>query len=107
MVGVDYGTDPRLVMDLLKQAASSCKDVIQDPFPSAYFQNFGDSALEFRLLFWVHHSVGLSSKSEVMVNITDLFNENDINIPFPIRTLKIEKAGDQDILKDQRSDTDL
>lgn len=107
LVGVDYGSDPRLVMDLLKQAASSYKEVLQDPGPSAYFQNFGDSALEFRLLFWVHHSVGLSSKSEVMVNITDLFNENNINIPFPIRTIKMDGADNQNIIKDPRSDVDL
>lgn len=107
LVGVDYGTDPRLVMDLLKQAALSYNEVLTDPAPTAYFRNFGDSALEFRLLFWVHHSVGLSSKSEVMVNITDLFNQNNINIPFPIRTLKVDNGVDINNTADPRSDADI
>lgn len=106
LVGVDYGTDPRKVMELLEQAAAAYSEVLTDPAPKAFFQNFGDSALEFRLLFWVQYNVGLSSKSEVMVNITDLFNENNINIPFPIRTLKIEKeVGDSSA--DPRTEVDI
>ena len=90
-VGVDYGTDPKLVIKLLKAAAEANVDVQKDPAPAVYFENFGDSSLDFRLLFWVHHSISLSVRSDVMLRVSDILEENNINIPFPIRTLKVDK----------------
>ncbi len=109
-IGVEYGTDPRRVIELLKEATSKIEGVESDPKPSVYFNEFGDFSLNFRLLFWVNNERGLSVRSEVMLAIIDILKENNIVIPFPVRTLKIEesseKAGKKNILKDQRRDVD-
>ena len=106
-VGVDYGTDPRLVIELLKTAAMANIDVQKDPAPSVFFENFGDSSLDFRLLFWVHHSIALSVRSDVMLRVSDILAENNINIPFPIRTLKMEKNVSSDLKIDPRKNENV
>ena len=94
-VGVSYGSDPNIVLELLEKAASSHEDVIMDPAPWALFENFGDSSLSFRLLFWTPYEVGMRTKSAVAVNIFNIFKENGIEIPFPQLDLHVKEKGDE------------
>lgn len=109
-IGVDYGSDPRFIIKLLKEAAEAIPEVQKDPSPSVFFEEFGDSSLNFRLLFWVDYSESLGVRSDVMLRVSDTLRENNINIPFPIRTLKIDREDDtlisSDLLKDPRMDVD-
>ena len=111
LIGVDYGSDPRLIIKLLKEAAVANADVQKDPAPSVYFEEFGDSSLNFRLLFWVHHSLSLGVRSDVMLRVSDTLREHNINIPFPITTLKMDQGVDDlispELLKDPRRDVDI
>lgn len=110
LIGVDYGSDPRQIIKLLTDAALENTDVKRDPAPIALFEEFGDSSLNFRLLFWVHHSIALGVKSDVMLRVSDTMRENNINIPFPIRTLMVDKGEGKtltELLPDQRSDENI
>ena len=51
-VGVAYGTDPEIVIDLMQKVANAHDRVMEKPDPQAYFTDFGDSSLNFRLLAW-------------------------------------------------------
>lgn len=109
LVGVEYGSDPRFIIELLQEAAQMQPDVQKDPAPIAFFIAFGDSSLNFKLLFWVDYSVALIAKSEVMLNISDILRKNEINIPFPIRTLMMGKGNEKqevtgELLKHSRKD---
>ena len=111
-IGVDYGVNPRQVIEFLTEAALANTDVQKDPAPQVYFEEFGDSSLNFRLLFWVHHSISLGVRSDVMLRVSDILRKNNINIPFPITTLKMDDGDRISItsetpIKDQRSDVDL
>jgi small-conductance mechanosensitive channel len=67
------------------------EDVLRDPAPEAYFVSFGDSALKMSLFFWVEEYSGLfGTTDKVNSLIIRRFNENGIEIPFPIRTVIIE-----------------
>ena len=106
-VGVDYGSDPRLIIKLLKEAAEANTNVQKDPAPSVYFVEFGESSLNFRLLFWVHNSISLSTRSDVMLRVSDTLRANNIKIPFPIRTLKVDKdLVSGELIKDPRKTED-
>ena len=48
-VGVEYGTDPDLVRDLLLKVAQESPRVLETPKPIALFEKFADSALVFTL----------------------------------------------------------
>lgn len=89
-VGVAYGSDVQLVKKLLLQAASSHPDVIEIPEPLVLFTDFGDSALNFRVIFTLNDSFKASfPKSDIRFEIDKLFRENNITIPFPQRDIHI------------------
>jgi len=82
-VGVSYGSDPNQVLEILEQVAKENEDTLKDPSPKALFDEFGDSSLNFRLLYWVPYDIGIGTKSDVAIAIFNKFKENDIEIPFP------------------------
>lgn len=89
-VGVAYGSDVELVKKLLLQAATSHPEVIDIPEPVVVFTEFGDSALNFRLIFTLNDSFKATfPKSDIRFEIDRLFRENNITIPFPQRDVHI------------------
>ncbi len=82
-VGVAYGADPNLVLKLLKKVALDNEDILKEPEPRALFDEFGDSSLNFRLLYWVPFESGIGTKSDISIGIYNILAENDIQIPFP------------------------
>ncbi len=88
-VGVAYGTDPEKVLAIMEQIAAEHKDVRKNPAPKAYFLEFGDSSLNFRLLAWVNQDNRLTVESEINVKIKKKLAEAGIEIPFPQRDLHI------------------
>jgi small-conductance mechanosensitive channel len=89
-VGVAYGSDVQLVKKLLLQAASTHESVISEPEPTVIFTEFGDSSLNFKLVFTLSDSFKAQfPKSEIRFEIDRLFRENNVTIPFPQRDIHI------------------
>lgn len=89
-VGVAYGSDVELVRELLIKAANVHKDVLSKPEPIVIFKNFGDSSLDFELIFTLNDSFKAAfPKSDIRFTIDKLFRENKISIPFPQRDVHI------------------
>ncbi|MBU3012656.1 mechanosensitive ion channel family protein [Polaribacter vadi] len=90
--GIEYGADLELVEKLTKQT-------IQDNFNQKeigknvefYYTEFGDSSINFLCRFWVDSQNALQklkAKSNAIIQIKKAFDKENINIPFPIRTLE-------------------
>ncbi len=95
-VGVAYGTDPLRVMEILKECALSHPEVMKDPPPYVWFQEFGNSSVDFRLLFFYpRFSGGMTVRSEVAAAIVQAFEKNNITIPFPQMDVYIKEAMEQ------------
>ena len=94
-VGTAYGSDPNVVLELLKKVAVDHEDVLKDPEPRALFDGFGDSSLDFRLLFWVHFEKGIGVKSDIAIGVYNIFAENNIQIPFPQIDLHVKKEDEE------------
>lgn len=91
-VGVAYGSDVQLVKKLLLQAASTNEDVLHSPEAVVVFTDFGESSLNFKLVFTIGDSFRAQfPKSEIRFEIDRLFRENNISIPFPQRDIHIIK----------------
>lgn len=90
-LGVAYGSDLHLARRLMLEAASAHPACLEDPAPMCVLDNFGDSAVEFRLFFWVGDVAAgrLEPKSDVLFAIVDAFEANAITIPFPQRDVHI------------------
>ncbi|WP_299107218.1 mechanosensitive ion channel domain-containing protein [uncultured Tenacibaculum sp.] len=92
-VGVAYGSDVQLVKKLLIQAATEHPKVLKEPAPLVIFENFGDSSLDFKLIFTLDDSFkAIIPQSEIRFRIDELFREHNISIPFPQRDIHIIKG---------------
>jgi small-conductance mechanosensitive channel len=92
-VGVAYGTDPKLVLKILRDAAARHELVLTKPEPMVYFTGFGESALNFELHFWVmQENNGLQITSEVALAAMQMFEDAGIEIPFPQRDLHLRSV---------------
>lgn len=99
VVGVDYGTDLPMVTSLIKGILDKDKDIVPKPEPLILVDEFGDSAINIKVLFWIESSNNwLKVRSNLANRIKKTFNELNINIPFPIRTLKLDE-DDRSFLK--------
>ena len=91
-VGVDYSSDVTQVMQILKQAVDSQNSVLKEPSPFIRFTDFGDSSLNFSIIFWSEELFRVeNTKSEMRIKIFELFKTNNITIPFPQRVVHINK----------------
>jgi MscS family membrane protein len=91
-VGVAYGCDVEQAKALLVQTASSVPEVLADPAPEAYFTSFGESAQNLALFFWVGNYAELFGTTDrINCAISRNFQQSGINIPFPTRTVLLEK----------------
>lgn len=95
-VGVAYGSDTKLVKELLTKCAIENKDVMKIPQANVLFDNFGDSALEFRLNFYSKNLFRIErTKSDIRFEIDRKFREAGVKIPFPQRDLWVRQFPDQ------------
>jgi small-conductance mechanosensitive channel len=93
-VGVAYGTDPRRVLELLSTAARRHPQTLASPEPVALFRGFGESSLDFTLLFWVGDiDSWMQVQSDVALAIHDALREAGIEIPFPQRDVRLRQPG--------------
>lgn len=89
-VGVAYGSDIRLVEKILINVANDHESILHDPKPLVLFTNFGDSSLNFKLVFTLNDSfISAIPKSDLRYAIDKAFKENNISIPFPQRDVHI------------------
>lgn len=89
-VGVAYGSDVDLVKNLLLEAAKTHPAVLSKPEPTVFFTDFGDSSLDFKLVFTLNNSFeAVLPKSDIRFKINQLFKEHNVSIPFPQRDVHL------------------
>lgn len=89
-VGVAYGSDVELVKKLLIECAWKHSKVITNPAPTVFFNDFGESSLDFELVFWSTHLFPIELiKSDLRFMIDEAFRTNNVQIPFPQRDLHV------------------
>ncbi len=83
-VGVAYGSDVEMVIKLLEESALEHHDISDKKLIEARLSDFGNSSLNFELLFFSDNVFRIEKvKSDIRKIINRKFNENNIVIPFP------------------------
>jgi MscS family membrane protein len=91
-VGVSYGSDIGEVKGILMAVAGEIPEVLSDPQPEAFFVSYGESAINMALFFWVNdYSEVFTVTDRINTLIYKRFGESSIVIPYPTRTVKLEK----------------
>jgi MscS family membrane protein len=85
--GVAYGTDmkkvKKILLDLAREAREKTRWVIDDPEPSVYFLEFGESSLNGQLILYTNNYDYLWDVQDYMnMRIDERFKEEGIEIPF-------------------------
>lgn len=89
-VGVAYGSDVRLVEQILLKAAAEHVQIVKSPKPFVRFNDFGDSSLDFQLYFWTPNGFQVENiKSDLRFVIDDEFRRAKVEIPFPQRDIHL------------------
>ena len=93
-VGVAYGSDLKLLQQLLLEAAGEHPKALRDPSPVVLFTEFGDNSLNFELGVWTQEMTAapIHFTSEMNFIIEQKLRENDIEIPFPQRDLHVRSG---------------
>ncbi len=90
--GVAYGSDVDEVKKLAMRIAKKSKIVLDDPEPSIYFLEMGDSSLNLQLIVWVDDFRDkFNVTDEITSELYDELNKAGIEIPFPARTVYLRK----------------
>jgi small-conductance mechanosensitive channel len=91
-IGLDYSAPPSRVKDVLLHATSNAKGVAPEPKPKVYLKNFGESSIEYEIKFWIdNHLFYYDVCDSIRTNVWYSLQRHGIKIPFPTRTLLIER----------------
>ncbi len=91
-VGASYDAEPKKVMSVLKEILSSHPKVLKEPEPVVLLVDFGDSDVVYEIRYWTMLSDKLSTASEIREAILKRFEEEGIDIPYPITTVYLHSA---------------
>ena len=88
-VGVNYGAEPKKVIELLETVAGAHPKVLQDPAPRGLFMSYGDSSINFELRAWTEQTNSVQVHSDLTVAIYDAIYAAGMSFPFPQREVRV------------------
>jgi small-conductance mechanosensitive channel/CRP-like cAMP-binding protein len=93
-VGVEYKNPPNLVKDALYRATSTAKGVLAEPKTRIFLVDFGESACIYEIKFYMGNHARINEINDaVRTNVWYELNRRGITIPFPIRTLQVQRKA--------------
>ncbi len=92
IVGIDYNAAPNLVREALIRAAGNGFSVLKNPSPKVFLKDFADSAVLYEIKFWMERDDLYNDiMDSVRTNVWYELNRYNIKIPYPVRTLQVER----------------
>lgn len=93
IVGVAYGADLKLARDTALDAIRAVPGYIEEPASQVVFKDFGDFSVDMSVFVWIDtaQTGPLKARDAAIEVIKAAFDANKIDIPFPIRTVLMEK----------------
>jgi small-conductance mechanosensitive channel/CRP-like cAMP-binding protein len=100
-VGVDYNVPPNRVKDALSRAAMNANGVLPNPPVKVFLVDFADHAVTYEIKFYMGNHARINEINDaVRTSVWYELKRQRINIPYPIRTLQVERrkalTGDED-----------
>jgi small-conductance mechanosensitive channel len=88
--GTNYDADPRLVCKLAIETAAAAQSALKSKPPNCLLTEFAEAGMKFSLTFWVADPADMDKmKSEVMLQLWDVFKREGIRVPYPVREIRV------------------
>ena len=101
-VGVEYKNPPNRVKDALFRAASAADGVLAEPKVRIFLVDFADFAVIYEIKFYMGNHARINEINDaVRTNVWYELKRQRITIPFPIRTLQVERRAARTEQEDQ------
>ncbi len=92
-IGLEYDLAPNHAKDVLLLATAAADGVLAEPVPNVMLKHFGDSAVVYEVRFWLDdHRRYNAIADAVRTNIWYALHRHRITVPYPIRTLHVERT---------------
>ncbi|HRL77435.1 MAG TPA: mechanosensitive ion channel [Candidatus Accumulibacter phosphatis] len=94
-IGIAYGSPTHRAAEIIAGCAEDHGEVLKNPPPEVFFEDFADSALLLVLVFWVELGPNLSARrvdSDLRYAIEKRLAAAGIAIPFPQRDLHLDTS---------------
>jgi small-conductance mechanosensitive channel len=89
-VGVDYGSAPEKVVEVLEAVARAHPEIMQTPPPQAVFSGFGDSSINYQLRAWTNRFERWPKiQTELVVAAYAALHAAGMSFPFPQREVRL------------------
>src|SRR5246127_946635 len=86
----NYDADPRLVIRLAIETASTARRALKNKPPGCLLTEFAELGMKFSLTFWIADPDGMDNvKSDVMLALWDGFKREGIRVPYPVREIRV------------------
>jgi small-conductance mechanosensitive channel len=94
-IGLGYEEDVERAKTVFLEAINSVEGVEKVPAPTIYVDNMGDSVLVMKAQFWTNQEERniFEVLSQVITAVKIASEQNGINLPYPIQTIRLEKVG--------------
>jgi len=92
-IGVAYDTDLDVAKAAILEALPGINGYLADPAPSIVYHSFGESSIDMDIRFWIETADNnlFDARDEAVIRTKRALDAKGINIPFPIRTVQMEK----------------
>jgi potassium-dependent mechanosensitive channel len=89
-VGVDYGSPPDKVVEVLESVARSHPSILKEPAPQAVFIKFDDSSIDFELRAWTaQFDRWPKIQTELAAGVYAALHAAGMSLPFPQREVRV------------------
>ncbi|MGH7931922.1 MAG: cyclic nucleotide-binding domain-containing protein [Candidatus Binataceae bacterium] len=110
-IGLSYEAPPNYVREVVGDALRSVSGVLQNPPPEVFTWEYTDFAVRYRIRYWMSDYANVERvKDTVATGLWYALKRKAIEIPYPIRTLRMEsvqainagEAFDREIVEELR-----
>lgn len=94
-VGVGYKANPETVRRVVLEAIQDVPGFVTEPPPLVGFSNFGDSALELNIYFWIDtaRTNPIAARDAALSLVKDTLDKKKISIASPVQTMYLSSRN--------------
>ena len=100
-IGLEYHVPPNLVKDVLIRATSSANGVLSHPPVRVFLVDFADFAIIYEIKFYMGNHARINEINDaVRTNVWYALKRHRLTVPFPIRTLQMQRRRERAVEED-------